>query len=300
MELRHLRYFMAVAEEKNFTRAAARVGIGQPPLSQQIKDLEAEIGTRLFHRLPYGAELTEAGQTFYAEVVKILKNTRDAVTATRRTAQGETGELSLGFTGTAGLNPVVSSSIRSFRHAYPQVILNIEEGPSVMLLENLLDGTLDAAVIRPSKNDPEELCFAHLVDENLVVAMPASHDAAPQSSPVALADLIDEPLIVTPPSAGISLRQTVLDAYADAGLTPHMGPTAPQIVSLLSLVAAELGVTLVPETIRHLNVAGVSYHPLQAPAPHSSLAIAYRKARPPQTVLNFTSIAGETVQNFNA
>ena len=92
------------------------------------------------------------------------------------------------------------------------------------------------------------------------------------------------------------MRQSVLDAYANAGLTPHMGPTAPQIVSLLSLVAAELGVTLVPETIRHLHVAGVSYRPLPNPAPYSSLAIAYRKDRTPQTVVNFSLITKEILQ----
>ncbi len=296
MELRHLRYFIAVAEEKNFTRAAARVGIGQPPLSQQIKDLETEMGVLLFHRQPYGAELTEAGHTFYVEVKKILTDTEDAVSAAKRAALGETGELNLGFTGTAGLNPMVSNSIRAFRRSYPQVHLKIEEAPSIRLLESLCAGHLDAAIIRPSGNDPEELFIELLVDETLVVAMPSSHDSTPENKPVLLADLIAEPLIVTPPSAGISLRQSVLDAYANAGLTPHMGPTAPQIVSLLSLVAAELGVTLVPETIRHLHVAGVSYRPLPNPAPYSSLAIAYRKDRTPQTVVNFSLITKEILQ----
>ena len=120
MELRHIRYFLAVAEERHFTRAAAKVGIGQPPLSQQIKDLEAEIGTQLFHRLAHGAELTAAGEAFL-EGVKEMPAL--AQRAAQRAARGETGSLRVGFTASSAFNTVVPSAIRAFRRAYAGVEL---------------------------------------------------------------------------------------------------------------------------------------------------------------------------------
>ena len=127
MELRHIRYFLAVAEERHFTRAAAKVGIGQPRLSQQIKDLEAEVGGALFHRLAHGAELTEAGKVFLAGVEEMPLIAERATMAARRAARGETGSLRVGFTSTATFNVVVPSAIRTFRRAYPEIHLTLEE-----------------------------------------------------------------------------------------------------------------------------------------------------------------------------
>src|SRR5215475_5548696 len=127
MELRHIRYFLAVAEQRNFTRAAARIGIGQPPLSLQIKDLEKEVGTALFRRIAHGAELTEAGKAFLAGVKEVPSTTEKATMAARRAARGETGALRVGFTATATFNPIVPSTIRSFRRAYPDIHLTLEE-----------------------------------------------------------------------------------------------------------------------------------------------------------------------------
>jgi len=120
MELRHIRYFLAVAEELNFTKAAARIGIGQPPLSQQIKDLEAEVGAALFRRLPHGAELTDAGRSFLDRVRAIPAQADGAISAAQQAARGELGALRVGFTGSAPFNVIVASTIRSFRRAFPQ------------------------------------------------------------------------------------------------------------------------------------------------------------------------------------
>lgn len=159
MELRHIRYFLAVAEEGNFTRAAARVGIGQPPLSLQIKDLEREIGVQLFHRVPHGAELTEAGRAFLEVARQIPVTASDAVRAAQRAARGETGQLTLGFTGTAALNPIVPASIRAFRRRFPDVEMNLEEANSVALVSGLVDGRLDVAILRPAASDPHSQTF---------------------------------------------------------------------------------------------------------------------------------------------
>ena len=178
MELRHIRYFLAVAQERHFTRAAAKVGIGQPPLSQQIKDLEGEVGAALFHRLAHGAELTEAGKAFLAGVKEMPLIAQRATMAARRAARGELGSLRLGFTSTATFNVVVPSAIRSFRRAYPEIYLTLEEANTTRLVTGLREGTLDAVFLRPGTPDTGELQLRRLSEEPMVVALPKRHSAA--------------------------------------------------------------------------------------------------------------------------
>jgi DNA-binding transcriptional LysR family regulator len=291
MELRHIRYFLAIAEEKNFTRAAARLGIGQPPLSLQIKDLETEIGAALFHRVPHGAELTEAGQAFFDAVQFLPAQALQAKHAAQRAARGETGQLSLGFTGTAALNPVTPACIRAFRHHYPEVELKLEETNSVALVKGLLEGRLDVAILRPAESDPEALKVHKLVDEVLVVALPVSHAAARGHGGLDLAALKDDSFILTPRSIGTSLHDAVLSACRHAGFEPTRGQPAPQIASILSLVSAELGVSIVPASMRQLNVKGVAYRTIRAPVPRVSLGVAHRSKRPPRLAINFATLA---------
>ncbi|WP_372085248.1 LysR family transcriptional regulator [Tistrella mobilis] len=287
MELRHIRYFLAVAEERNFTRAAARLGIGQPPLSLQIRDLEAEIGTALFHRVPHGAELTEAGAAFLAAVAAIPGQAAGAVKLAQRAARGETGRLSLGFTGTAALNPLIPEAIRAFRRACPEVVLTLTEANSVALVEGLLEGRLQVAILRPAATDPAELAVHNLADEPLVAALPATHAAAALPGPIDLAQLAADPLILTPRAIGTSLHDVAVGAFRAAGFEPVLGQPAPQIASILSLVSAELGVSLVPVSMCQLGMRGVVYRRLRDPEPTVGLAVAYPRHRPPQVVLNF-------------
>src|SRR5579862_8936307 len=149
MELRHLRYFLAVAEELNFTRAAERLGISQPPLTQQVKALEAELGVALLDRSAYRIELTDAGRIFAAEAARILGDARSAVQAARRAATGATGRVRVGFTESASFNPLVTSSLRSFRADFPAVEVSLEEHPSTELIVALREERIDAAFVRP-------------------------------------------------------------------------------------------------------------------------------------------------------
>ncbi|HZC95057.1 MAG TPA: LysR family transcriptional regulator, partial [Bradyrhizobium sp.] len=178
MELRHIRYFLAVAEERHFTRAAAKVGIGQPPLSQQIKDLEAEIGASLFHRVAHGAELTTAGEAFLQAVKEMPTLAERATKAARRAARGETGSLRVGFTASATFNAVVPSAIRAFRRAYADVELMLEEANTTRLVAGLQDGSLDAAFLRPGATGSETLQLRLLSEEPMMVALPTGHLAA--------------------------------------------------------------------------------------------------------------------------
>lgn len=252
MELRHIRYFLAVAEEGNFTRAAARLGIGQPPLSLQIKDLEREIGARLFHRVPHGAELTEAGRAFLDKVGPLPERALQAAEAARRAERGETGRLSLGFTGTSVLHPVLGASIRAFRRRFPDVDLRLEEANSALLLDGLEEERLDVAILRPALSSDAPIQAFALVRERLVAALPAAHEAAGETSPLDLDTLAGEPLLLTPRRVGTSLHDAAIEACRAAGFEPVLGQSAPQIASVLSLVSAELGFSLVPDALRQL------------------------------------------------
>lgn len=273
MELRHLRYFVAVAEELNFTRAAARLGIGQPPLSQQIRDLETELGILLFHRVPHGAELTEAGREFLEEARGILSSAERAKEVARRAHRGETGRLALGFTGSAAFNPVVSATIRNFRRSWPQVLLSLEEMNTFRLLEKLVRGDLDAAFIRPGMQDPEGVRLRRLPPEPTLIALPASHKLAAETE-LPLTALANEPFVLFPRGAGLSLYDQIVDSCREAGFEPVIGQSAPQISSVVNLVAADLGVSIVPQSIAQIALEGVVYRPIVGPAPIASLALA--------------------------
>src|SRR5258708_27321484 len=149
MELRHIRYFLAVAEERNFTRAAARVGIGQPPLSQQIRDLESEVGAQLFRRIPQGAELTEAGKAFLENVQVIPQQAERATRAARRAERGEIGSLRGGFTGAAPFNPIVTAANRSVQRNHPDVAPSLEEAKTARLVARPRENMLDAGFLGP-------------------------------------------------------------------------------------------------------------------------------------------------------
>lgn len=289
MELRHIRYFLAVAEEGNFTRAAERMGIAQPPLSMQIKSLEEELGAKLFHRLPGGTLLTEAGCAFFERVRDIPREAQEAVLAAQRAQRGEAGRLCVGLTGTASFNPEVIACIREFRRSFPEVELKIDEANSGLLIEGLLEKRLDVALLRPQVAAPDGVLLHNVLDEPLVVALPEAHPMAAREG-VGLADLQHEPLILPPLSVGKSLHEAVLNTYREVRLEPRLGPPATQIASILSLVSAELGIALVPESIAQLRIAGVRFVRLLSPPATITLAIALPDRRPLRTAVNFHNI----------
>lgn len=291
MELRHIRYFLKIAEEGNFTRAAAQLGIGQPPLSQQIHNLEAEIGYPLFHRLSHGVELTPAGQAFYEKVQDFPQRAFSSILAAQKAARGETGTLALGITGATALNPHVPHTIRDFRHKFPGVELKIEEANGLELIKHLYDGRLDVAIFRSSSKDPDDLHIVKLGQEELMAALPANHPLAQNNHEININDLCDEPLILTPRDLGTSLHDATIKAFKDAGIEPKLGPPAPHIASIMSLVSAELGVALVPKSTRQLALDGVKFIPLIAPAPKITLIIGSHKTKSSPIAQNFIALA---------
>jgi DNA-binding transcriptional LysR family regulator len=290
MELRHIRYFLTVAEERNFTRAAARIGIGQPPLSQQIKDLEREIGAPLFHRVPQGAELTEAGRAFLEQVQGFPAQAERAVKAAQRAGRGETGSLRVGFTGSAAFNPVVASAIRSFRRAYPDVELSLDEANTTRLVGHLIDGVLDAVFMRPGSAGSDAVQYRLLSEEPMMLVLPAGHPEA-GSDPVELSRLKDDAFILFPRVIGQMLYDIIVGACRDAGFEPKLGQSAPQIGFVVNLVAAELGVSIVPLSMSQLQVTGVVYRRIAGTPPIARLALAYRRGNTSVILRNFIARA---------
>lgn len=298
MELRHVRYFLAVAEEKNFTRAAARIGIGQPPLSQQIRDLEREIGAPLFRRVPHGAELTEAGRAFYEEALVLIAHADQAKISAQQAARGEIGRLRVGFSGSAAFNPAVPTTIRGFRRTYPAVDLSLLEVNTLLLIDLLRKGDIDAAFIRPALSAPEGLSLFRYEDESMLVALPAAHPLAVREA-VEMRDLIEEAFVLYPRTVGLGLYEEVMFHCRQAGFEPHLAidcepelaQEAPQMASVINLVAAEVGISIVPRSMTQMRVAGVVYVPIVGNAPVARLACAIRRGEHLLAARNFMRLA---------
>jgi DNA-binding transcriptional LysR family regulator len=268
VDLRLLRYFVTVAEESHLTKAAARLGIRQPPLSQQIRVLEQELGVTLFHRLPRGMELTESGRALLDDARNIIALTEQAVEGVRRVSQGEAGRLTVGFTGSAAFHPFVPSVIRRFRETAPNVRLVLEESSTGELMEDVSEGRVDVAFIRGAYGPDRGVVVETVLEETMLAAFPADHPAVRGGTRkrIALSELADESLILYRRHSGPGLYDAIIAACSAAGFSPRVAQEAPRMLSTLSLVAAGLGVSLVPASLRRVNIEGVVYVSVTRPA----------------------------------
>jgi DNA-binding transcriptional LysR family regulator len=263
MELRHLRYFIAVAEERHVTRAAERLGMQQPPLSQQIRSLERELDVQLFRRRPRGVELTDAGTALLTEARAILSHIDYASAAAKRTARGEQGRIAVGFTSSAPFHPFVPRIIRTYRESFPLVALTLKEGGTMELVDDLRDERIDVAFVRTAIADRQGLLVSPLLKEAMVLALPRAHILARRTNKaVSLKALAQETFIVYRRHNGPGLYDAILSACNAAGFSPRVGQEAPRIVSTLNLVAAGLGISLVPESLRRMRMDGVVFRRL--------------------------------------
>ncbi len=290
MELRHLRYFLAVAEELNVTRAARRLNISQPPLTQQIKALEAELGVALLDRTGYRIRLTDAGRLFALEAGRILEEVRRAGQMARAAASGASGRVRVGFTESASFNPLVTSALRAFRTAYPGVEVSLEEHPSTELAAALREGRIDVGFVRPPLREGRGLVFDLLEREPLVAVLPLGHRLARRRR-LALRDLARETFILYPRAVRPGLADEVVSACEAAGFTPRVGQYAPQLSSTVNLVAASLGISIVPASMRSLQAQLVAYLPLEGEPLHALLGIACRDEERSSAVRNFVAAA---------
>ncbi len=260
MELRHLRYFVTVAEEGHITRAAERLGIQQPPLSKQIRILEEEIGARLFRRTPRGVVLTDVGTAFFEDVQRILGDVDQAVARARRTARGEAGRIIVGLTSSATFHPLVRRVIRKFRETAPGVSLELREKASAEQVNALIAEDLDVGFIRTPVPKDSGITVYPLIEEPMLAAIPEGHRLSrSDDGPLSLEALAGEPFVLYRRSTGAGLYDSIIAACNTAGFAPRTEQEAPWIGATLNLAAAGLGVTIVPYSFKHLLLEGVVY-----------------------------------------
>ena len=290
MELRHLRYSLAVAEELSFTRAAERVGIAQPPFSQQIRALEQEMGVRLVDRTPRRVVLTEAGTVFAERVRFILSRIGEAVVVTQQIGRGLSGHICVGFTESGCFHPAVTRTLLEFRQAYPALHVTLQENKSTNLVAMIREGTVDAAFIRPPFEADEVLAYTPLLHEKMVVAVPRGHRLATRKT-TTLAGLSEEVFVFYHRNVRPGLTDAVIAACERSGFRPRLSQEAPQLTSTLNLVAAGLGVSIVPESLKHLRTNDIVYLRLTGDAPQAALGLASRADGRSAAVGNFIAVA---------
>ncbi len=278
IELRQLRYFVAVAEEMHFGRAAARLHMTQPPLSQTIQSLEAVLGTPLFFRTRRSVALTPAGLALLPEARRLLMQAGSLPDLARRAATGASGRLSLAFVSTADYS-VLPPLLREFREHYPQVQIELREATTDVQLDDLGQGRIDAGLLISPLPDKlrDELDYASMLSEPLILAAPQGLRALRGKKAIALKTVSDMPLIIFPRRIGPAFHDAILACFRDAGLTPHIGQEAIQMQTIVGLVSAGMGIALVPQSVSNLKRPGVEYRLLSDRTPMIETGLAWRR-----------------------
>lgn len=272
MELRHLRYFVAVAEELNFSRAAERLHIAQPPLSQQIRSLENELGVQLISRNERPIRLTEAGLALFEQAGSLLSRLDEIVASVQRIGKGQTGSIRVSFVGSATYD-FLPQIFRRFREEYPNVELGLLEMGAMPQIEKLRHREIDVGFMRTSVEDEAFQTLA-LLEEPLMVALPEAHPLAAKTR-VKLSGLKGEPFIGFP--AATAFGGYLLKVCREAGFIPNVVQETVEIQTAISLVSAGVGLTLAPASLQKVGRSGVIYKPIAAPVPKSTLYAVYRR-----------------------
>lgn len=296
MELRHLRYFLAVAEEGHMTRAAERLGIQQPPLSVQIRALEGELGVALFRRHPKGVALTEAGRSFEQEARRIIDDLASMQDRMTRIARGEHGVLKVAFTSSAAAHPFTPELLRAFRQAYPGVQLAPSEDTAAAVTEQLASGRLHCGLIRVPVDQPEGIVLETLLREPVLLAVPSDHRLAPKSGKrrvaVSLAALRGESVILVRRPGAPGLYGNLLALCEQQGFQPRIVAEVERMMTNLNLVAAGVGVSVVPASMKGMHGDAVAYLPVrESSLLDAPLTLAYRADECTGAVANFLTLA---------
>ncbi|HTZ81049.1 MAG TPA: LysR family transcriptional regulator [Stellaceae bacterium] len=292
IDLRRLRAFVAIAEEGHVTRAAARLGMQQPPLTRLLKGMEAELGVRLMNRSPRGVAPTAAGVALLGEARALLARAGEIAEVVRRADRGETGRLAIGFTSSAALHPFVPATLREFRTEAPAVGLTLEEAGTGELIDGLLRGQLDAAFVRTPMPDLASLAVDGVLQEPMIAALPAGHPLARGAGALPLKRLAAEPFILYRRPTGPGLYDTIVAACRDAGFSPRVAQEAPRLTATLSLVAAGLGLSIVPASLRTLGITAVAYRSLGARGLVAPLHLASRRDDVAPALVRFRALVG--------
>ena len=293
MELRHLRSFLAVAEELHFGRAATRLHISQPPLSQQIRRLEDEIGARLFRRTNRRVQLTTAGRAFLAEARQAIASAERAVGAAQRAERGQLGELVVGYVTSATYGPL-PDVIRMFRKRLPEVELKLRNLRSVHQSQALVDRRIDVGFVRPHAVD-SRLVYETLWREAVVVALPSDHPLVHRAA-VDVADLATDIFLIAPAEDTVAFHDEVLALCRKAGFTPRVDDGVSDVQAAIALVAAGLGIHPVAASLERFRRRGVVYRPLRARSLRIEMGLAWRRDDDSALVQQFRRVAQETAR----
>jgi DNA-binding transcriptional LysR family regulator len=287
LTLRHYELLTVLAEELHFGRASLRLGMSQPQLTQQLKQMEDIVGTRLFDRTRRKVALAPAGRLILSDARAVIRHARRAEDVALRAGRGLLGELSLGYIGAAAYNGVLTRVLRNFRPRAAQIELRLLLMDLDRQFPEVTAGNLDAGIVRlPYPDISPQLVTRSLHQEDLWIALPADHPQAAQAR-VNLANFDGADFIAThlPPNTGFAAA--VHAAWAEAGITPNITYRVPQFASIVSLVEAGLGVAIVPDALCRVNLPGVVYRPLAGTTKRAEIALIYRRDResPPLELL---------------
>jgi DNA-binding transcriptional LysR family regulator len=295
LELRQLRYFIAVAEELHFGKAAARLHMTQPPLSQTIQGLEELLGAPLFERTRRAVALTPAGAALLPEARRMLVQAGELPELVRRAAAGEAGRLALAFVSSADYS-VLPPFLRLYRAAYPQVQIALQEATSDLQVDDLLHARIDAGLVIPPLPDKAraDLDYLKVLSEPLILAAPAGLLAP--GGPVWLKEVPPAPLIIFPRPIAPALHDAILACFRAAGITPQIGQEAIQMQTIVGLVSAGMGLALVPQSVSNLMRPGVEYRALRDATPQVETGLAWRRDNPSPVLQGFLELLRKHTQ----
>ncbi|WP_432187969.1 LysR family transcriptional regulator [Streptomyces sp. Tue6028] len=289
--LPQLHAFVVLAEELHFGHAAARLGIAQPPLSQQIRRLEDKVGHALFSRTPGRVGLTPAGRELLPAARGALTELSDGLAAARAVGSGRAGHLRIGFAASLALT-VLPGLLRTFRQQFPDVHLDIREMTTAPQITALHDKVLDIGLLREPPADETELSFRTVLSEPFVAVLPSAHPLAAQRT-VELAQLADDPFVLLPRAVGPRLYDRITGLCADAGFTPRIAQHAVEWQTVCALVEAGLGVSLTPASIRRIRLKGVAFRRTEPGTARTRVAVAWRSADRNPLVTHLTTVISQ-------
>lgn len=289
LELRHFRYFIAVAQDLHFTRAAARLGIATPTLTRQIQDMEAMLGARLLNRTQRTVALTPAGRVLFKEAMQVVAQFDNAQRNTQREARGETGLVNLGYVASAAYSGVLQRHVQAFRSDCPNALLSVNEAVMPSLPRLVSEGQLDLGYVRAPLSLPDGVESIALIDEPFILALPAQCwlSQLPEITP---AHLKDELFILPEQISG------TLAAAERGGFVPRLGPQPGGLVAVLTLVSLGEGVAIVPDAVKgHIDLPNLVYRALDGFSATSNLSVVFRQYETAPMVRRFISLLGRAM-----
>ena len=273
MDLRQIRYFLALATELNYTRAASQLNISQPPLTRHIQQLEHSIGVMLFERSTRGVALTQAGKIFLEEARKIVSLADQAVNKTKLAHQGQLGRLDIGIFGSSTFS-VIPTLLIELRKTHPNIIISLQNTTKTQQVEGVREKHLDIGFNRIYPSVPD-LVVETVMIEDLYVAVHKDHPLAHRRI-IEMKDLVDQPFILFPNNVRPSFSDSVIMLCSNEGFTPSVAHEVEDVITAIALVSAGLGIAIVPESAIGLKLSGVRYHLLRSVDAKVDLSCVYR------------------------